>query len=254
MTGFGPMPNRPVNVWYRAPRIGIDDAPILVVMPGRRRNAQDYRDEWAEAADANAALLLVPELPEEEFAFEEYNLGNLVGDDGPLDPGEWTFGLIDGIVERAAADLGRDEEGFLLYGHSAGAQFVHRYVLFTGASNVEGAVTANAGWYTMPDPNIAFPYGIDGAPPADLEAAFAAPLTVLVGEDDDDPDAPGLRRDAGSDAQGTNRFERGLSFFESSRSIAEAGSHDFAWRFEVAPGVGHSNAAMAPIAADFLFG
>ena len=51
--------------------------------------------------------------------------------------------------------------GYALYGHSAGGQFVHRYVAFADAPRMESAVAANSGWYTMPDDG-AFPYGWGG--------------------------------------------------------------------------------------------
>ena len=38
-----------------------------------------------------------------------------------------------------------------MFGHSAGGQFVHRFVQFKPNSRVNYAISANAGWYTVPD-------------------------------------------------------------------------------------------------------
>ncbi len=52
---------------------------------------------------------------------------------------------------------------YKIYGHSAGAQFVHRYLLITKEPAVDQAVIANAGWYTVISDNN-YPYGIRNIP------------------------------------------------------------------------------------------
>ena len=51
-----------------------------------------------------------------------------------------------------------------MFGHSAGAQFVHRFVMFAPGPNLRTAISANAGWYTTLEENVAFPYGLKDAP------------------------------------------------------------------------------------------
>ena len=83
-------------------------------------------------------------------------------------------------------------------------------------------------------------------------AALARPVTILLGEEDRDPHHPQLRRDAGSDAQGTNRFDRGRAFFAEAGAAARRLGLPFAWRLATVPGVAHSNAGMAVAAAPLL--
>src|SRR3712207_6943257 len=45
---------------------------------------------------------------------------------------------------------GNPSEQYRIYGHSAGAQFVHRLALFVPEARFATAIAANAGWYTMP--------------------------------------------------------------------------------------------------------
>ena len=144
--------------------------------------------------------------------------------------------------------------GFALYGHSAGAQFVHRYILLTGAPRAEAIIIANAGSYTLPL-DRPFPEGLRGtaANPATLRAVFARPVILQLGEADTDPNHGSLPRDPWAIAQGSHRFARGWFFFDTVRRAAETQGAPFAWRVATVPGVGHSNAGMAAHAFALLF-
>ena len=61
------------------------------------------------------------------------------------------------------AATGNRSASYLLYGHSAGAQFVHRYLYFVPEARVAKVVAANAGWWTLPDLAVGFPYGLRGS-------------------------------------------------------------------------------------------
>ena len=90
----------------------------------------------------------------------------------------WSFTAIERAFDKAVALSGSTRSGYKLYGHSAGAQFVHRFIMFTGGPRVERAVAANAGWYTLPRKADTLPYGLDGIDVADetLREAFSVPL------------------------------------------------------------------------------
>ncbi|MFT6583203.1 MAG: hypothetical protein ACJAU6_003656 [Alphaproteobacteria bacterium] len=109
---------------------------------------------------------------------------------------------------------GNVSKSYAMYGHSAGAQFVHRFIYFTPDARLTRAVAANAGWYTMPGFDIAYPYGLGGAglSPANLHRALSARLVVLLGMRDTDTSHRHLRRTEGANAQGPHRFARGQSF------------------------------------------
>jgi hypothetical protein len=184
-----------------------------------------------------------------------YNLGGVVDDDGEVnDPSAWTFGFVEKLFTEVVQASGSDAETYDLFGHSAGAQFVHRFVELADHPHLGTAIAANAGWYLVPDDDQSFPYGLHGIPPdeEDLEAAFDSRLVVLLGADDVDEEADYLRHDEGSDAQGLNRLDRGLSFFSKARSTAEDHTFDFAWSMEVVPGVAHDHTLMSRAAAVLL--
>lgn len=251
----GASPGR-MAVYLHRPAAWAPEGPIVVVMHGIRRDADAYRDAWVAHAEAHGFLLVCPCYGAEAFPGDRwYNLGNAADADGaPQPPSAWTFAALDRAVDVAREACGARREGFALYGHSAGAQFVHRYLILTGAARVSRLIAANSGWYSMPRFDVDFPYGLGRtAVTADaLAGAFARPVTILLGEEDTNPNHPLLRRDAGSDAQGTHRFERGQAFFAAAREAAARMGVPFAWALRTVPGVGHSNAGMARAASPLL--
>ena len=167
---------------------------------------------------------------------------------------QWTFSVISDVI--AEIDKRFTPHGkIVLFGHSAGAQFVHRYMLFASMDKrISQIIIANAGWYTMPDDNIAFPYGIKNTPlnDGDLTADFTKPVTILLGEDDIHADSNVLRHTNQADAQGSYRFERGIAFFNEAMSKAGKLDVPFNWQLITVPGVGHDDAKMAAAAAELI--
>jgi len=229
------------------------DGRAIIVMHGLNRDADRYLAQWIAPAEAQGLLLVAPEFARARFpTTASYNWGNVVDVAGqPLPPEAWSFGLIDRVWARVRDAVGATRPGYALFGHSAGAQFVHRYLLLAEASAAEAIITANAGSYTMPVADVAFPFGLGGTAVTEamLARAFARPVTVLLGADDVDPDHPSLPRQPGALAQGPHRLARGLRFYAEARAAAARLGQPFAWRLETVPGVGHDNGGMARRAA-----
>jgi hypothetical protein len=253
--GYETLKDRPVRVFYNAPA-DLDTAEILIVMHGVGRNAEGYRSDWRDAVDSRKNLLvLVPEFSEEHYPGNEgYALGNTTDSEGYLLPEEqWSFHIVEALFDHVVRVLRSNARDYALFGHSAGAQFVHRFIEFMPTHRARVAVAANAGWYTLPDKSVDYPYGLDGAPPqVDLRRAFSSNLVILLGADDIDTDDDSLRRDEESDAQGDNRLDRGLNFYQVSRDVAARESMDFRWRLTVVPGISHSHSAISLEAAPIL--
>ncbi len=253
----GALHDHPVQVWYRMPRHP-STAQVLVVMPGQQRDARRYRSEWTGPLSGKNVILLVPQFAEDEFSGPEaYNQGNMIDQHGnDIDPSMWSFRIVEALFRFVAARTHNDASGYLLFGHSAGAQFVHRMIEFEPANHVRRAVAANAGWYTVVDDHVDFPYGLDHAPRSEQEmrAAFRSDLVVLLGADDIDPHDSSLRRDDQSDEQGVTRLERGFNFYLTARQAADEHDLPFRWRLQVTPGIAHSDGDIAPVAARLLLG
>jgi poly(3-hydroxybutyrate) depolymerase len=234
------------------------DRPVVIVMHGVQRNARDYRDQWHELAKRHDFLLLAPEFNERDFpGAEGYNFGYRHDSEGRLRPRErWAYAALEPLFDDARRRFGVTTERYALYGHSAGAQFVHRYLFFVPAARVARVVPANAGWYMMPDYAIAFPYGLgdSSVTPEDVQRALALPVTVLLGARDTDPEHPGLRRSPEALRQGATRLERGQRFYTTARAYAERQEIPFNWLEVIVPGAGHDNRLMAPAAIPHLLG
>lgn len=249
--------DRPITVWYHRPPAFTADSPILFVMHGLQRNGRDYRDAWVPHAEPRGALLVVPEFSREAYPGAAwYNLGNMVGPDGKPNPVErWSYQALEHVFDAIRAATGSRRAGYLLYGHSAGGQYVHRVVTFMPALRIERAVAANPGWYTLPTVESRFPHGLAGSPigEADLARAFARPLILLLGEVDTDPNHPSLNRNPETMKQGAHRFARGNNYFIQVEAVAQRLGAPLAWHRATVPLVGHDNTLMAPAAARLLF-
>jgi poly(3-hydroxybutyrate) depolymerase len=240
----------PMAVWGYRPAAWRTDGPVVAVLHGATRNADGYRDAWAPQAERHGFLLLCPEFTQAKFPREAgYNLANTAAG---RSRSEWWWGAFDRAVEAGRAAMGAERRDYALYGHSAGSQFVHRLLFLTGAPRVTRFVCANAGWYTWPAAGIAFPHGLGGLDVPGWDAALARPVTILLGEADTDPNHFQLRRDATTDVQGLNRFDRGQAFFAAAREAARVRNIPFGWSLRTVPGVAHSNAGMAPAAAEII--
>ena len=83
----------------------------------------------------------------EAFPSELYNYGGVTRGAKQI---SWAFTSIEYIFDVLLV-AGLKKNGYSLFGHSAGAQFAHRFVLFSPVgSRCLQVVSANAGWYTMP--------------------------------------------------------------------------------------------------------
>ncbi len=247
-TAQGEMP-----LWLHRPAGWRPGGPVVAVLHGASRTARGYRDAWAPHAEARNFLLVCPEFSRAAYpGSAAYNDGGSVGRarEG------WNYWALPRAVAAARRAAGEDGAGrFRLYGHSAGSQFSHRYNWLCDAEGVERMVFANAGFYTWPALDQTFPYGLGGtaAGEAALRAGLARPAVVLLGEQDLDTTDPDLRQSTEAMLQGPHRFARGQAFFAAAREAAARLGVPFGWRMAFVPGVGHSNAGMAPLAAAMLF-
>lgn len=250
-----------LRVFYYRPKGFGPESQILFVMHGVKRNADEYRDNWIALAERHGLLIVAPEFSNENFPKSwAYNLGNVMrrGPGGTLAPvpeSAWSFPIVDRIFECVRRSTGSARTTFAIFGHSAGAQFVHRYMTFTGGPKVDLALAANAGWYTLPTEIETFPYGLDqtGLPPSKLKGAFAKKVVILLGEADVVQD-PNFRKTPEAMRQGATRLDRGKYYFEAAKRTSETLKTPFNWRLVLVPGVGHDNARMAGTAAEIVVG
>jgi poly(3-hydroxybutyrate) depolymerase len=243
-------------VFVHKPQTAGANSRIVFVMHGVQRDGDRYRDEWRDLAEKHDLIIVVPTFGRKDFPTTgSYNLGNIIDENGRKNPKDkWSFSAIEPLFNDIVCRVAGNQKGYALYGHSAGGQFVHRYVAFADAPRMESAVAANSGWYTMPN-DTAFPYGWggDAAGLVSPAKAFQRPLTILLGTEDIDRNDANLRKNKQADAQGLTRFERGHTFVAVARELAGKAT-PIAWQIAYAPGIGHDNGGMAPFAVPHLIG
>lgn len=231
---------------------------IVVVFHGMNRNAEEYRSGWIGHADENNMLVICPEFTQAKYPGSRYyNMGNIMDSTGGkgriLPKDSWVFPAIDRIISDIRIRTDAQDSPVVLFGHSAGAQIVHRYVFFSKADGVGLIMPANAGWYTMPDKNVSFPYGLGGTPLGNDELihALAKPVVVLLGEADINRTS-NLRTTPEADRQGMNRLARGKNYYETAKMKAAELGVPFNWRLVTVPGVGHQGTKMANAAVKVI--
>jgi hypothetical protein len=251
----------PVTIYTYRPPAATRDSPIWIVMPGARRDAYrhlafDYYDTWQPLAKRYGAILLVPEFTSEKWPGAwTYNLGNVRSRRLEAMPWKQTaFYVVEQAFRMAAGSLGSSRRKFSMFGHGAGSQFIQRYVLHSGCRLIDRAVSANPGWYMLPDSEYTFPFGLRGAPIAQrtLRSAFGCNFTLLLGTAD--LNTAGLRNDPEARAQGRTRYARGHFYFDRARAVAARMGANFRWHLREVPGIGHEAGRMAPAGAAVLAG
>ena len=253
----------PLRVWTYAPtQADLSVLPIVVVMHGVRRDGDRYRDEWAALAQLNRFIVVAPEFTQRAFPEATgYNLGNVFeanalerGEMKQRDEQDWAFSAIEPLFSAVTGYLNSTQTEYTLYGHSAGSQFVHRFLFYKPDARVKRYIAANAGWYTTPDFEAPYPYGLRdaGVDESALTKALERDVVVLLGDLDNDAMHRSLRRTPEALRQGPHRFARGQFFFERARRSAEELDAPFNWRLETVPYAKHSNGEMALAAAALI--
>lgn len=207
---FKPVSGKAMDVYYYKPQGDASKMPILFVMHGVLRNADTYRDNWVELADKYKILIIVPQFTQANFRGDRgYAFGNVQAKSGELnDPSIWSLTLIDKIFDVLVKQTNSKQTKYDLFGHSAGSQFVHRFIIFTEKNKANRVVTANAGSYTMLDNQVNYPFGIKGVDINDdrLKLLLQKDLVVQLGDKDIDPNHKQLPKSEEAMKQGAFRW------------------------------------------------
>ena len=221
-------------------------------------NAEYYATNWINFAQEHGYILIAPAFNQEDFssrrgdhAMSGYRglFGREIGAD------EWVLRL----VKAHQGAFGSANEGFYLYGHSAGGQFTGRF-LVTHPESVKKAVITSAATYPQPTTQVTWPFGMgelhteiewdpDTSQPEDIVpdketwlAATQIPLTVIVGLND----TAELPADLIPGQKGKNRFTIARNWVQDMAAFAEANGLESHFKIELIPGIGHSMSSLLP--------
>jgi len=186
---------------------------LLVAVHGVTRGWKELGRALCPNAAQAQIPLLVPEFTKEDYSGYQRLAPGASG--VPAD-----LALLE-LIELAARELG--VTGFrdtYLFGFSGGAQFAHRFTL-AHPGIVERQVLVAAGFYTMPNTEAKYPYGLATGENGrgDFGAAgFFRPTLVAVGLQDTQRDRE-LRKSKSLDAaQGRHRLERARRYVLATRA------------------------------------
>ncbi|MDF0715857.1 hypothetical protein PY092_06840 [Muricauda sp. 334s03] len=243
-----------IKVWTYKPENWNDKDKIVFVMHGGGRNADDYLNAWIELANKNDLLIIAPEFENKfsKYTTNDYQEGNLFTFFGTKNPKtEWAYTVVENIFDHIKSVNNITNEQYDIFGHSAGGQFVHRMVMLMPESRIGTAIAANSGFYSLPNENLEFPYGIKNTE-TDLQKSYKKRLIILLGELDNDPSLGTFRTTDLAMEQGAHRLERGTTFFNVNKELGNKNNWEFNWTTDTVKNIGHNYKKMSESAIKWI--
>ena len=256
---YPPFSDRPVDVHYYIPASGdVRRMPIVFVFEGADRGYTYLLKTWKQEAEKHKFMVFIPHFDLERFPLSDYQEVGVMDDkDHTIRPAEKrTPALVDKIFEYVRQSSGSERKGYMIYGHSAGGQFVQRFMLFYDSPYVEKAVIGSPGWYTFPDASQNFPYGVRNIPyvtPETIRKYLAKPIILQLATGDTIRESY-LRKTPEAEAQGRNRYERGNQFYRYLHRIAAEHNWPCNWQKIEEQGIGHHSTGMGRRAVPVMLG
>jgi pimeloyl-ACP methyl ester carboxylesterase len=236
---------------------GCAEPKLLILFAGYDRDADKYRDRAVPLANRACLLLFAPLLDRERFPNWRYQRAGVHRDARVQPENAWTQLVLRNLIAWARRWSGRSDIPTILFGHSAGAQFLSRAAAYFPPEDAYRIVIANPSVHVMPSLEEAVPYGFDGIFERDqraerLRAYLRQRITIFLGQEDTGSRL--LVDDEAARRQGDNRYQRGKKVFAAGRAAAKQNGWPFNWRLIEVPGVGHSSRDMlnSPQAFDAL--
>ena len=228
---------------------------VLLNMHGNGRTASSYHNAWYPWTRNNNYILVTPYFSDANWPDSAYHQGNVFEAEncvGALNPeARWSFTIVDNAFTHLKSRFQLEDNKYDIWGHSAGAQFVHRMMLWKANARIRFGMAANAGWYTAPDASITCPYGLRhpllNVTTQQLVNYTNRNMLIFRGTQDTQRDSD-LRTTRQADAQGWNRWERAQYMYDKGVEI----NTNLNWQLIPVPDSGHDKDTMAPGAQEFL--
>ena len=216
---------------------------VLLAFHGSGRNADGMRDNAIQVANQKGYYVVAPLFDEDRFDGDLYQMGGVV-DNGKLiaNRDDWTVSKVDEIAEWANARVGTDAaDDTVLFGHSAGGQFVSRVAAFGQDSTFDKMIVANPSTHVWPSLTEKVAYGFGGyfstaESEAFLKDYLADPVSIYLGSKDNDPNHPELATNSAAMRQGDDRLERGMNAYNAAKEMAASKGWAFNWELVIADG------------------
>jgi pimeloyl-ACP methyl ester carboxylesterase len=242
-----------VEIFYITPNKIDKDTQLLFVIHGNSRNAEDYISAWIPYISNKNIIVVAPQFNKNSFRY--FFLLESATSSGKINnnPDNYINKSISSFFNFFQSKFSLSTNKYKMFGHSAGAQFTHRYMLLSNDKRISSAVIANAGWYTFLNGNN-FPYGIKNSPidiSSDHIKWFMSNKTsLLIGNND--INLKSVNSSKGAQRQGITRVDRANSYFNSLINISDNNNIPFRWSYKVVDKADHDYLKMTPVAAKIL--
>ncbi len=230
---------------------------ILLVLPGYRQNTERYMSVFRGLLnEADRCLVVVPQLTRDVFPVPEVlALNNMVTTrkcDVMKPQEEWVSTLFSALISYLMDAYTLLDQVFV-FGHSAGAQLAHRIQLLDPLTNVSAVFAANSGWYTVPNIDIDFPFGVKGLLSSDsIRDNLQQNVYIMIGTRDTKEDFYLWKSKRVNTLQGLTRYDRANYMMQCIKHEARIQAIKTNWRYvEVANGR-HKVDDMAPAAIGLM--
>ena len=254
-TTFAVWNNSDVELFYTLPEEINNQTQVLFIVHGGARDSEKYLDIWKKFTEHKNIILVAPEFKRADY--EDYEYLNISDDYGVLNKNlnEHLHNSLSIFFSFFKSKYNLEIDTYKLYGHSGGAQFAHRLLLFSDYDNVSSAVIASAGSYTFLN-NENYPYGLKESnhlSDKKIKRYLSQRVTFLIGNQDIKKFESSKKNNIqGKAMQGNNRFEVGINYFNNLITVSEKQKIPLRWKFQIAKGVAHDNEKMSLLASEIL--
>ena len=242
-----------VEIFYITPEKINKDTKVIFVIHGNSRNAEDYLSAWIPHVINKNVIVAAPQFRKIDFRY--FFLLEMAESSGKVNSNknEYINNSISLFFNYLKSKFSLSTETYRMFGHSAGAQFTHRYMLLSIDNRISNTVIANAGWYTFITDDE-FPYGINNSPinisNEQIKWFMSQKVNLLIGSDD--IGSRNVNSSKGANLQGSTRVDRAANYFDSLIMSAENRGYALRWNYRVLDRVDHDYIKVTPYAAQIL--
>ena len=242
-----------VEILYITPNVINEDTEVIFVIHGNSRNADDYLSAWIPLVQNKNVIIAAPNFDKNNFRY--FFLLESAESNGTINERSDSYvnTSISLFFNYFKSRFALNANTYKMFGHSAGAQFTHRYMLLSNDQRISDTVIANAGWYTFLN-GEQYPYGIKDTPieisDSHIRWFMSNKTSLLIGSID--TNLNNVNSSAGAQKQGITRVDRADKYFKSLIDISDKKEIPFRWSYKVINNVAHDYQKMTPIAASIL--
>ena len=242
-----------VEILYITPNAINEDTEVIFVIHGNNRNADDYLSARIPLVQNKNVIIAAPNFDKNNFRY--FFLLESAESNGTINERSDSYinTSISLFFNYFKSRFALNANTYKMFGHSAGAQFTHRYMLLSNDQRISDTVIANAGWYTFLN-GEQYPYGIKDTPieisDSHIRWFMSNKTSLLIGSID--TNLNNVNSSAGAQKQGITRVDRADNYFKSLIDISDKKEIPFRWSYKVINDVGHDYQKMTPIAASIL--